>query len=308
MIPLSLITGFLGSGKTTLLRRLIERYRGRPMVWLVNEFGQVDVDGQLLELPPGELVSIPGGSIFCRCLVGEFVRVLREVAGTSAPGAGSPAGVVVEASGIADPKVVGQMLAETRLDAYYELQRIVTVIDPGSFPALLETLPNIVAQVEAADLAIINKVDLHDEQRIAEVEQEVRRINPSAELVRAVQCDVDFGVFTSASAGEARRSLAGQYAACADPNYVTRTIVFDRPIDAERLLVELRALQPHIYRAKGFVPTSGGILYVDVSASGVDCRPAGEATAGGRLVVIAAPAVQTRVDALVRMLQCAGEV
>lgn len=112
-----------------------------------------------LQLPAGQLVSIPGGSIFCHCLVGEFVRVLGEVAVVDP----RPEGVIVEASGIADPKVVVVgMLAETKLDAMFDLRRVVTVVDPGSFHKLIQTLPAITAQVEASDLVLINKTDLYD--------------------------------------------------------------------------------------------------------------------------------------------------
>ena len=122
MIPLSLVTGFLGGGKTTLLQRLIERNQGRRLAYIVNEFAEADVDGQLLELGEDQVVSIPGGSIFCRCLSGEFLRILQEIPGRFDTPDSPLEGVVIEASGIADPKVTESMLEETRLDRVYELR------------------------------------------------------------------------------------------------------------------------------------------------------------------------------------------
>ena len=79
MIALSLVTGFLGSGKTTYLRRLVEQYRGRRLVFLVNEFSPVDVDGPVLRSAEDDVVSLPGGSIFCTCLVTQFVHTLERI-------------------------------------------------------------------------------------------------------------------------------------------------------------------------------------------------------------------------------------
>ena len=78
-------------------------------------------------------------------------------------------GVVIEASGIADPKVTVKMLEETRLDGVYELRTVVSVIDPGTFLKLIHTLPNVIAQVEACDVALVNKTDLHDEAALRRV-------------------------------------------------------------------------------------------------------------------------------------------
>ena len=263
MIPLCLVTGFLGSGKTTLLRRFVERFRGRPVAFLVNDFAAVDVDGRLLDLPAGELVSIPGGSIFCRCLSGEFVRHLREIADRR------PEGLIVEASGVADPRVIRDMLAETQLDARYELRSVVTVIDPGSFLALIHTLPAIIAQVESCQVALINKVDLYDEARVKESRYRVGRLNPLAEVVLTTRCRADVDPFAALAPDE----LHGQYAACADPNFVTHTVELKQPVDLDWLLGELRRLQRDLYRAKGFIPTADGMVHVDLSAGGLTVQP-----------------------------------
>lgn len=301
MIPIVLITGFLGSGKTTLLRSLVEQTRGRRCVCIVNEFSAVDVDGQLIELPPGQLVSIPGGSIFCRCLAGEFIRVLHEVSGQAETPA--PELVLIEASGIADPRVIVQMLEETRLDQTYVLSRVVSVVDPGSFLALIETLPNIIAQVEASDLVLINKVDLYDAERLARCEEQVRQINSSARLARTQHCHTEWDWLTETIPAEAApRSLAGQYALCADPNYRKRTIAFEKPVDRDKLLTALRSLHPHIYRAKGFVPTTSGQVHVDVSAAGVNCKAAAEPQDHNNLAIIASPTAEAQVEAFMRAI------
>lgn len=330
MIPLVLITGFLGSGKTTLLRFAAEQARLRKLVCIVNEFSAVDVDGRLLNLPPGELVTIPGGSIFCQCLVGEFIRVLGTVARqfeTRSPDSGpdsstasvgaepdpaEPEGVIVEASGMADPRVTRRMLAETGLDRTFELRRIVSVVDPGSFHKLLQTLPAICAQIEASDLVLINKIDLYGDEQILGTEQAIRERNPRARIIRTRHARAGIDLFDDDAAEPAAatvgspdpRALKGDYAPCRDPNYISRTITFANPLETERLLAALRELQAHVYRAKGFVASiDGTTLYVDLSATGVRCEPAGSHDAReSTLVLIAPPQAEPHINALARGL------
>jgi len=298
MIPLSLITGFLGSGKTTLLQAMVDRYQQHRLAYIVNEFGAVDVDGQRLQLSEQQLVRIPGGSIFCRCMAGEFIQGLQTIPNDCADSDGRLDGVIVEASGIADPNVIVEMLRETRLDRVYELRTIVSVVDPGSFLKLIHTLPNIIAQVKACQLAIVNKVDLYGEDEIERAEQEIARINPAARTSRARYCQVDIDVFESVAC----QDLKGDYAACADPNYVTEVATVEKPIDVERMRAELCPIQSMVYRVKGFVPTTHGWLYVDMSSSGLMTRPASDPGKPGSLVFIVRPEAQQRIKAFVTKL------
>lgn len=294
MIPLSLITGFLGSGKTTLLRRIIQRYRGRRFAYLVNEFSSLDVDGQLLATEGEPIICLPGGSIFCKCLVTSFIRQLREIAELHNRPDEPLEGLVIEASGIADPKVVGQMLEETRLDQYYRLASVVSIVDPASFLALRETLPNIAGQIEASHLAIVNKADLFDEPRLTEVEAAVRTINPAIEIVRSAFCSVDLDPF----APRAPRHLDGQYAPCADPHYARMVLRTDGPVAIDRLLARIREAGPDIYRAKGFACTGDETLYIDVSATETATRAATENVKGTELALIVKPGSEERVRLL----------
>ena len=294
MIPLSLITGFLGSGKTTFLRRVIERYRGRRLAYLVNEFSSVDVDGRLLASEGEQIICLPGGSIFCKCLVTSFIRQLRDIAELRDRPDEPLEGLVVEASGIADPRVVGRMLEETRLDQLYRLTSVISVVDPGSFLALRETLPNITAQIEASHLAIVNKADLFDEDRLMLVEAALREINPQIDTVRAEFCAVDLNLFD----GRASRSIDGQYAPCADLHYARVALRAENAVDIDRLLGRLRGASAEIYRAKGFVYTGSKTLYIDVSAAETCIRAAPEGEECTELALIVKPGSEERANAL----------
>lgn len=301
MIPLVLITGFLGSGKTTLVSFVLEQARRRRLACIVNEFGSVDIDGQLLDLPADQLVSIPGGSIFCRCLVGEFIRVLRQIASLSGNSESSPLdAVIVEASGMADPRVAARMLTETQLDEVYSLRRVVSVVDPVSFAALVHTLPSIIGQVEASDLVLVNKTDLYDEDRLSACEAKIREFNPGVEVLRTQFCRAGIDLLAAPALHSA---AVGEYAACRDPNYFTRTIHFDAAVALDTIVGELKTIQPHVYRGKGFVPTPAGRMYVDVSAGGVECRPAPAAEGLCEMVLLAAPQHRPAVESFVRRIQ-----
>ena len=312
MIPLAMVTGFLGGGKTTLLQRLIERNQGRRLAYIVNEFADADVDGQLLDLGEDQVVSIPGGSIFCRCLSGEFLRILQALPGRFDDPEHPLEGVVIEASGIADPKVTVEMLEETRLDRVYELRTVVSVIDPGTFMKLIHTLPNVISQVEACDVALVNKTDLHDEASLQEVEQEIARINPQAKIVRSSYCRSEIDIL----AGPRERALQGEYALCRDPNYLSFTVHLVAPLELEPLLAELDRIKDDVYRIKGFVPVSEGMVYVDVAAGRVSHREAtlpaepgdreGPA-ASGKLVFIFDPEASELVDGAIATLRASSE-
>ncbi|HQM48596.1 MAG TPA: GTP-binding protein [Candidatus Hydrogenedentes bacterium] len=282
MTALSLVTGFLGSGKTTYLRRLVNQYRDRRLVFLVNEFSPVDIDGPLLGSVEDDVLSLPGGSIFCTCLVTEFISTLKSIPerfGREAP----VEGVIIEASGIANPKVVERMLRETRLDEHYALSTIVTIVDPGTFPVLRHTLPNIVAQVEASDTVILNKVDVFDAKTLESVEEDLRRIHPGVRIVRATYCEVALDVLAMPQ----YRGLEGEYAPCADPNYARFTVKVPVPLDEARLRAALEGVRTVLFRMKGFVPGPSGSLYLDYSGSGLTLAPAAEPHPAHELAIIA---------------------
>lgn len=288
MLPICLVTGFLGTGKTTLLKNIVAHNRDRKIVYLINEFSAHDVDGAILSAENTNVVSIPGGSIFCKCLVTEFIGQLKKIAemgAETAPPEASPhlcgqdpgvgrdlrasryEGVVIEASGMANPKVIEAMLAETGLAERFRLATVVSVIDPNSFLKLRHTLPNILAQVEAADVVLINKTDCNSPEKMEETLCAVQELNPTADRIQTVRCDVDLDLF----AEHAPRGLLGEYAKCRDPNYAT--FVTEQPFDGEALETFVLKYAEDIYRVKGTLPGE----FFDYSTTGVIRTPQPEA-------------------------------
>lgn len=267
MIPICLITGFLGTGKTTLLRRIVEENRDRKWMYLVNEFSALDVDGAVMSKDNPDVISIPGGSIFCKCLVTEFIGQMTEIHDHYT----DVEGVVIEASGMADPRVIADMLKETGLGEYFKLSSIISVVEPRSFLRLIHTLPNIIYQVEAADWVLLNKCDLFDEDQLAETEQAIRYIKADAKLIRCVMGEVDFPVFGNKIE---HIDLHGEYAKCRDPRYSSFSTTFSAAVELAALKALIRNHEGDVYRVKGSLLSTDGPVYFDYSTAGFSIESA----------------------------------
>jgi len=267
LIPICLVTGFLGAGKTTFLKAITRHHLQRRLVYLVNEFSPRDIDGAIVSESNPDVVSVPGGSIFCKCLVTQFISQLQAIPARF----GTPEGLVIEASGMANPKVMASMLRETRLDAQYRLARIISVVDPGSFHKLCRTLPNITAQIEASDLALINKTDLYAGEAIRATVEALRAINPVIEIRPCVRGEADVELSGTASAPPVAEVSA--LALCRDPLYDTVTLTPADNISPEQIRQRLQEVEPDIYRLKGYLPATGGSVYVDYSKAGFTACP-----------------------------------
>lgn len=259
MIPLTLVTGFLGSGKTTLLQQLARRHAERRIVWVVNEFSARDVDSTRLRGLSANVVSVTGGSIFCRCKATEYLDLLR-----SLPTRFQPEAVVIEASGIADPTVARKLLSECKLDHHYFMAEVIAVVDPGSFLKLLHTLPNIRTQVESATRVLINKIDLYAPAQIEAAEMAVRAIHASVPITRTQHCAMECDLFTVGVSGP----LAGELAPCVDPRYVQFAVPMPADVDVEHLREVVAPVADDVYRIKGHVRAAGTCLEVDYSLAG----------------------------------------
>jgi len=253
VIPLALVAGFLGSGKTTFLRRMSERNDGRRLAFLVNDFAAVDVDAQLLSQLDGEIVSIPGGSIFCRCLATTFTNTLKKITRMELP----VDGVIIEASGMANPRALADMLRETRLDGQYELSAVISLVDPGTFQKLLKTLPAMRAQVECADVVLLNKTDLFDEETVQSTEAAIRSVRADVPVVRCIRGEAPVQLFKGASHA---LKLHGQPTPCRDASFLSATCHFPAKRDIGDIVEVLNRYGHILWRAKGFVPTETGLM------------------------------------------------
>jgi G3E family GTPase len=267
--PIWLVVGFLGAGKTTLLCKLVHATRERRLVYVVNEFSAVDVDAGLIEREGGTALAVAGGSIFCRCLVTEFVSVLRRVS-DGLPGRDGVVmqaeGVVIEASGLADPRSMRRLLAESGLDARFHVAGVTAVVDPGTLMKLLLVLPNIRGQIESADLILLNKTDLHTPEMVEKVRTKLVAINPHATVIRCVRGAVDPAIILADGVSARAAEVDAAFGVCKDPQFERETLQFQRPLDLQSLRSAFAEAEEGFYRAKGTVLTSEGWMYLDWSA------------------------------------------
>ena len=288
MIPICLVTGFLGSGKTTLLGELARTPEGAASVFVVNEFAKTDVDGRLVgDAVP--VISIPGGSIFCTCLVTRFVEHLKALAEKHAK---TPyEGVVIEASGIANPSVIERLLSETELDQTFVLRRVIAVAEPITLPKVLQTLPNARQQLEAADLILLNKTDLVQEDVATAMLDTLREINADAEIRMTRRCAPVSGA--DLYAGPHHTRADGDYATCADPNFTVLRLELTNAPSRDALSERIRAFPGELYRAKGWVTCAEGPTFIDLASGQITTEAVSDATALTGLVLMAGGDMET---------------
>jgi G3E family GTPase len=268
------ICGFLGSGKTTLMRRIIDERAGRePMAVIVNEFGAVGIDGTLLAGNHVDMIEISSGCLCCT-LKGSLVNALEELRDRK-----GVERVVIEATGVAQPEEMLDVLADPAL-AGVSIGPMVTVVDVAKFTGLRRVLGGFyTAQVQRADVLLLNKTDLTTPEQLARVREDVVALNPRAAVVTTERCNVELSmVLDKSGAGAPEPSALEQGLASPAPAASFVSFIVPTGFDAERGKVEafFRALPPEMVRAKGFMR--------------IDGEPRTVQYAAGQLEITAAPA------------------
>lgn len=266
MIPIILITGFLGSGKTTLLEEIYNINHQRNIIYLVNDFSMRDVDGGLFARDNRKVISVPGGSIFCTCLVTEFVNRLNAILEIKSDTNNPIDGLVIEASGIANPLVIRSLLDDSGLDRFYRLNNIISVTDPVTLPTLQQTLPNIIQQIQSADHIILNKSDLLGTDAINEVIHQIKKLNDKSQIHVTRYCRIDFNPLDPEE--NIFEQLSSDSVHEPDPAYAKFSIQIKRPIILNRLEQLIKKNPNTFYRIKGFIlDEEENLRYLDYSIS-----------------------------------------
>jgi len=260
----TLLFGFLGSGKTTLVRRLIDRCNGRVAV-IVNEFGDVGIDGEVLRGKNVDMVELNSGCVCCT-MKGSLVLAIRELHEKK-----GVTQVTVESTGIAQPAEVLAAFRGLSSAEFIESCTAVSIVDAGKFLKLERILGDFyLAQVRYADVVILNKVDIAVEQELDEVRRKTREVNPIAPVLLAEHCDVELGSLLGGNMGgglDRDKALGESHYGTRDAHLAVESFVVDADGDHERCKVEsfFGSLPDTVWRAKGFVGTNGGTLLVQYS-------------------------------------------
>ena len=202
-IPVTVLTGYLGAGKTTLLNRILSEPHGKKFAVIVNEFGEIGIDNDLVVNADEEVFEMNNGCICCT-VRGDLVRIIDGLMRRK----GKFDAIIVETTGLADPAPVAQtFFMDENVGARTKLDAVVTVADAKWLKDRLKDAPEAKNQIAFADVIVVNKTDLVSGDELRDVEGHIRAINPYATLHRAQRANVSIGEVLGRNAFDLDRIL-----------------------------------------------------------------------------------------------------
>src|SRR6516162_11631482 len=185
-IPVTVLTGYLGAGKTTLLNRILSEPHGQKYAVIVNEFGEIGIDNELVVGADEEIFEMNNGCICCT-VRGDLVRIIDGLMRRK----GKFDAIIVETTGLADPAPVAQtFFMDDNVGRKAKLDAVVTVADAKWLQDRLKDAPEAKNQIAFADVILLNKTDLVEPDALSEVEARIRGINPYAKLHKTERCRI----------------------------------------------------------------------------------------------------------------------
>ena len=189
LIPSTILTGFLGAGKTTLLNRILREDHGFKIAVIENEFGQENIDNEILVHDSGEQIVEMNNGCICCTVRGDLIVALSSLAQKRAAGELDFDRIIIETTGLANPGPVAQtFFVDEEVGAYYMLDAVITVVDARHAMAQLDEHEEAQRQVGFADKLMISKTDLVDQAQLGALKARLKRMNPRAPISQ-----VDFG-------------------------------------------------------------------------------------------------------------------
>jgi G3E family GTPase len=282
MIDLILITGFLGTGKTTLLQELLNEYRNERIGIIVNEFGEIGIDGALVERDGVRMNELSNGSIFCACIKDKFVESLIAMAKESI------SMLFIEASGLADPANFPQILTsiQSRTEDRYRFLGSICVLDAETFLDYYDLLPALHQQIVYSNNIIVNKIDLITETLLDDIVKTIEEVNSNASVAMTSYCRLDYAALVHSMKPT---DLPGEETTNTIESRPKSFVLHGKDLIPHPALARfLDALSIDAYRIKGFARTTEGSYYISGVRGRVEFAPWPEEIQETRIVIISA--------------------
>lgn len=279
---LNLIFGFLGSGKTTLVRHILsERVNNESTAVIVNEFGDVGIDGKILEGNNIDMVQLNSGCLCCT-LKGSLISAIEEIKINAKIDR-----IIIEASGVAEPSDLLDSLWDPNygIKIDFDLGPVIAVVDAPKFKKMSKILGNFYSeQVAHADIVLLNKIDNAGESDLESLYQDIETRNPNASLFFTEQCSIDLDLILDGK----NDWVASQHQYKSDhfhdhsnghdhghhhPQF--DSLVLKSKFDAPHNLVKnfFKEIDPKVFRAKGFMKIEGKPCLIQFSTDQLDIHP-----------------------------------
>jgi G3E family GTPase len=262
-IPITILTGFLGSGKTTLLNRILSGNHGLRVAVLVNDFGAINIDAELVVGVESDVISLANGCVCCT-IRDDLIETVFETIDRPE----RPEYILLEASGVAEPASIAMTFNNPAFRDRLRLDSILCVVDADQVFAAPETMELKLYQMACSDLVILNKVDLVDRDHVASIRRWLDSRFHRYRLIEASHCDVPMEVVLSVGRFDPGQLHSGspRHAGC-DPGctderhdhsraFSTWSYETDRPLSLGALRAAAAKLPADIYRAKGVIHTA----------------------------------------------------